>query len=128
MNPAPLLFLVDDDPAVRGALKFSLELEGFAVRAFDSGEALVGARELETPSCLLLDYRLPGIDGLSLLQQLRAKGQNCPAILITSNPPRRVRQRVRDAGATLVEKPLLGNCLTSAIRALVAAAPTASAA
>ena len=128
MNPAPMLFLVDDDPAIRASLTFSLELEGFAVRTFDSAEALIGRGEQAAPSCLLLDYRLPGLDGLSLLQQLRGKGQNCPAILITSNPPRRVRQRAREAGATLVEKPLLGNRLTAAIRALIAAAPTVSAA
>ena len=119
MTSAPMLLLVDDDPAVRASLIFSLELEGFEVEAFDSGEMLVAQEALADPACLVLDYRLPGIDGLSLLRVLRERGETCPAVIITSNPTRSVRQRTTDAGAVLVEKPLLGDCLTVAIRRLI---------
>ena len=119
MTSAPMLLLVDDDPAVRASLQFSLELEGFAVETFDSGETLVAQANLADPDCLVIDYRLPGIDGLSLLRLLRERGETCPAVIITSNPTRSVRQRTADAGAVLIEKPLLGDSLTTAIRQLI---------
>lgn len=119
MTTAPMLLVVDDDPAVLASLTFSLELEGFDVEAFDSGEALVAQGKLADPACLVIDYRLPGIDGLSLLRVLRERGETCPAVIITSNPTRSVRQRTIDAGAMLVEKPLLSDGLTVAIRRLI---------
>lgn len=119
MTPAPLLLLVDDDPAVRASLIFSLELEGFEVEAFDSGEALAAYACLADPACVVIDYRLPGIDGLSLLRVLRERGETCPAVIITSNPTRSVRQRTADADAELIEKPLLNDGLTVAIRRLI---------
>lgn len=119
MTCAPMLLLVDDDPAVRASLQFSLELEGFEIETFDSGETLMAQANLTSPACLVLDYRLPGIDGLSLLSLLRERGETCPAVIITSNPTRNVRQRTTDAGAVLIEKPLLSDCLTAAIRRLI---------
>ena len=119
MTPAPLLLLVDDDPAVLASLQFSLELEGFEVAAFGSGEMLVAQEKLAEPACLVIDYRLPGIDGLSLLSALRERGETCPAVIITSNPTRSVRQRTTDAGAVLIEKPLLSDGLSVAIRRLI---------
>lgn len=117
--PSPLLLLVDDDPAVLESLQFSLELEGFAVDAFASGEAVVARNKLARHACLVLDYRLPGIDGLSLLNLLRERGETCPAVIITSNPTRAMRQRTTDAKAVLIEKPLLSDSLTTAIRLLI---------
>ena len=117
--PSPLLLLVDDDPAVLASLQFSLELEGFAVDAFASGEAVVARNKLARHACLVLDYRLPGIDGLSLLNLLRERGETCPAVIITSNPTRAMRQRTTDASAVLIEKPLLSDSLTTAIRLLI---------
>lgn len=119
LAPSPLLLLVDDDPAVLASLQFSLELEGFAVDAFASGEAVVARNKLARHACLVLDYRLPGIDGLSLLNLLRERGETCPAVIITSNPTRAMRQRTTDASAVLIEKPLLSDSLTTAIRLLI---------
>ena len=119
MTSAPMLVLVDDDPAVRASLKFSLELEGFEVATFDSGEKLLSQAKLPNPNCLVHDYRLPGIDGLSLLSLLRERGETCPAVIITSNPTRNIRQRTTDVGAVLIEKPLLSDGLTAAIRRLI---------
>ena len=121
MSTSPLLVLVDDDPAVCASLQFSLELEGFVVKPFDSGEALMEQSDLASPSCLVLDYRLPGMDGLSLLQALRERGESCPAVIITSNPTRSIRQRTINAGAVLIEKPLLSDGLTAAIRSVIKA-------
>lgn len=116
---APLLLLVDGDPAVRASLQFSLELDGFQVVVFESGETLIETPDLARPSCLVLDYRLPGIDGLALLKTLRERGEACPAVIVTTNPTRSLRQRTSHAGAALIEKPLLNDSLTLAIRSLI---------
>ena len=119
LAPPPMLLLVDDDPAVLASLQFSLELEGFAVDAFESGETVMARIRMARHACLVLDYRLPGIDGLSLLNLLRERGETCPAVIITSNPTRTMRLRTIDAGAVLIEKPLLSDSLTTAIRHLI---------
>lgn len=112
----PRIFLVDDDPAVRASLQFALELEGFSVDAYESGEALAGRDDLPADGCLILDYRLPGMDGLTLLALLRRREVAMPAVLITSNPKAALRKRAADAGVPIVEKPLMGNALADSVR------------
>jgi len=107
----PLIVVVDDDPAVRGSLTFSLELDGFDVEAFESGEALLMHQLPDRPTCLVLDQKLPGITGLEALDELRAQRNDSPAILITSHPPRAVIEAAEKAGVPIVEKPLLGDTL-----------------
>lgn len=123
LNPTllrPIVVLVDDDAALRTALKFNLEIEGFEVQTCESGEALL-LRELPTGSaCLVLDYNLPGITGLEALTQLRDRRVDLPALIITSNPPLKVRNGILAARASLVEKPLLGDALVGSIRAALA--------
>ena len=111
------MFIVDDDAAVRAALAFTLELEGFGVECFGSGEALLQQALPATGACLLIDERLPGISGLDALLTLRARHVTLPAILMTSHPDRVLRSAARDAGVPILEKPLLGDALTLAIRA-----------
>lgn len=119
LAPLPMLLLVDNDPAVLASLQFSLELEGFAVDAFESGETVMARTKMARHACLVLDYRLPWIDGLSLLTLLRERGETCPAIIITTNPTRAMRQRTTELGAVLIEKPLLSDNLSTAIRQLI---------
>ena len=107
----PLVVVVDDDPAVRGSLTFSLELDGFDVEAFESGEALLLRQLPARPTCLVLDQKLPGISGLEALRQLRLRKVKSPAILITSHPQRSVVEAAAQAGVPIVEKPLLGDAL-----------------
>lgn len=111
MNPSidrPAVFVVDDDAAVRRALEFALDMEGFAVETYDSGEALLLRAPPTAPGCLVLDERLPGVSGLDTLHQLRARQVTLPAILVTSHPNARFREAAARAGAPIVEKPLLG--------------------
>ncbi len=117
MPSRPKILLVDDDPAVRASLAFSLELEGFLIETFDCAEELAGRSNLPDHACLVLDYRLPGMDGLALLKVLRHRGIDLPAILITSAPSRDLRSRAAEVGAEVVEKPLLCDALTAAVRA-----------
>ncbi len=116
----PSILLVDDDPAVRSSIAFALGVEGFDVAAFESAEALLADDPGAAHACLVLDHRLPGLDGLTLLAQLQARGDDAPAIIITSNVSQGLRQRVRESGAQLVEKPLLSDALAAAVRAIVA--------
>jgi len=111
-----MVVIVDDDPAVRASLQFALEVEGYTVHAFATGEELL---EAEPPlnGCLVLDFKIPGLNGLQLLDRLRARGHELPAILITSNPTPATRENAARAGVPIIEKPLLGSTLSDAIRA-----------
>ena len=108
--------VVDDDPAVLGALKFALELEEFSVAAYRSGSELLAEARLPDFGCLVIDFKLPDMDGLSLLAALRDRAVRLPAVLITSNPSASLRRRAEEVAAPIVEKPLLGNALLDAIR------------
>ena len=118
MTPVPRILLVDDDPAIRASLRFSLELEGYKVAAFAAAEDLLVSPQISGSDCLVIDFRLPGMDGLELLEVLRGRGVTQPAILITTTPSRRVRARAAALGAPLIEKPLLCDGLTAALRDL----------
>jgi two-component system, LuxR family, response regulator FixJ len=116
----PNVLVVDDDPAVCSSLKFSLELEGFAVRTFRNGPELLSAYDLPPCGCLVIDYRMPSINGIDLLRRLRQQGNAMPAILITTAPDPTVRHQAGAEGMALVEKPLLGDALVDTIRSKVA--------
>jgi FixJ family two-component response regulator len=114
--PRRLVLVVDDDPAVRNSLKFSLEVEGFTVRDYSSANELLRESEITDAGCLVIDYHLPEMNGLEMLNRLRARRVTAPAILITSHPSAFVRQRAAEAGVPIVEKPLLGDALVEGIR------------
>jgi FixJ family two-component response regulator len=123
MNPqrnvaasGPVIIVVDDDPAVRYSLKFSLEIEGFLVRLYASGSELLGERDIPRCSCLVVDQRMSGIAGLDLICKLREQAISAPAILITSHPTAELARRAARANVAIVEKPLLGNALVERIR------------
>lgn len=111
-----VIIVVDDDPAVRNSLKFSLEIEGFLVRLYASGSELLGDRDIPLCSCLVVDQRMPGIAGLDLISKLREQAISAPAILITSHPTTELSRRAAGANVPIVEKPLLGNALMERIR------------
>lgn len=117
--PRPGVILVDDDPAVAHALEFAFGLEGFDVRAYRDGESLLQAGVRPDAGCLVVDYALPGMDGLDLLERLRAADVTLPAILITTNPRAALRLRAAAAGVPIVEKPLLSDALLDSVRSAV---------
>ena len=117
-NENPVVVVVDDDPAVLGSLKFSLELEGFCVVTYRSGSELLADPAVSRSDCLVIDLKLPGMDGLDLLAALRKNNVATPAILITSHPTAAMRRRAAEEATPIVEKPLLGDALLDAIRAV----------
>ena len=118
-TPKDIVLIIDDDTAVLASLKFALEIEGFAVEAFRSAEELLDRESIPASACLVVDYWLPGIDGVELVSTLRERGVEIPAFLITTDPPPHVRQKAVEAQLVIVEKPLLGNSLAEAIRSVV---------
>lgn len=119
IRPAPMVVLLDDDAALRQALTFSLEIEGYRVKSCATGEELVEQALPDDEACLVLDYRLGGMSGLDALQSLRERGVRLPAILITSNPTPGVRSRAARLQAQVVEKPLLGDLLLGHIHRIL---------
>jgi two-component system response regulator FixJ len=115
VSPPDLIVVIDDDVAVRNSLKFSLEVEGFEVHAYAEAGTLLDEAELPRRGCLIIDYNLPGMNGLAALDTLRRRGVAMPAILITSHPSLAVRARAAAAGVAIVEKPLLGSALLDAV-------------
>lgn len=112
--------VVDDDPAIRNSLAFSLQTEGIVVLTYASGVDLLQA-PMGAAGCLVIDYKLPGMNGLDLLAELRRRHVAAPAILITTHPSTAVRERAAASGTVLVEKPLLGDALFQAIRSALVA-------
>jgi two-component system, LuxR family, response regulator FixJ len=117
---APLILLVEDDGSVRKALAFALRIEGYRLEVHESAETLLRQESLPTAACLVFDLNLPGASGLEALQVLRARGLECPALLITTQPKPLVRAQAEALGVAILEKPLLGGALPAAIRELLA--------
>lgn len=111
------VLVVDDDPAVRSSLDFCLTIDGYDVRTYASGAELLAEPNVPLAGCLIIDYLLPDMSGLDLLAELRRRKISLPAILITSNPTALLRARTAEAGAVMIEKPLLSESLFEGIRA-----------
>lgn len=114
-----VVIVIDDDVAVRNSLKFSLEIEGLAVRSYADAAEVLAADDLERCSCLVVDQNMPGMNGLELIALLRARRIAAPAILITSHPSLSLLERAQKADVPIVEKPLLGNALLDKIRDVI---------
>jgi FixJ family two-component response regulator len=110
--------VVDDDDALRNSLDDLLESMGFRVQGFASAEAFLQAQHAPETACLLLDVRLPGMDGLELQRQLVAAHRCIPIIFITAYADDAMRARTLAAGAvTVLSKPCREEDLLNAIEA-----------
>lgn len=116
MTAGPVI-VVDDDAAVRQSLKFALELEGMDVRTYESGAELLADPELPTTGCLVVDYYMPAMDGVELMDRLHGRLVYLPAILITARSTDEMLKRAARSGfRQVIEKPLEDGTLLDSIR------------
>src|SRR5215467_16263994 len=119
-SASEIVLVVDDDAAVRSALKFALEVEGFAVKLYAGSIALLAEQALPDRACLVIDYRMPGVDGLELVRRLRARQVALPAILISGRVDDQLRHRATQSGIFCVlEKPRLDIALVESLQYLL---------
>ena len=98
--------IVDDDDWVCDSLSVLLETYGFGVQAYSSGGEFLGDDRLSAAKCLIVDQHMPGLDGLSVVAELRRQGQSLPVVLITGRLDPGIAQRARELGVLAVlEKP-----------------------
>jgi FixJ family two-component response regulator len=120
MNPMserrPTIFVVDDDAGVREAVSNLLESVGFDAQTFSSTEGFRNARRPDAPSCLVLDIKLPGANGLDFQEALARAGISIPIIFITAHGDVPMTSRAMKAGAVeFLMKPFQKEDLLAAI-------------
>lgn len=102
-----LIHLVDDDAAVRRSVSFMLKTMGFRVRIYDTGDALLKSSRALENGCILLDIRMPGMDGLEVQQALQREGVGLPVVIMTGHGDIALAVEAMKAGAVdFIEKPL----------------------
>jgi two-component system, LuxR family, response regulator FixJ len=118
------VLVVDDDPGVLGSLRFLLETEGFDVRTFRSGAALLRSSETAGCDCFVIDYKLEDMNGLDLASQLRERRIEAPIIMITGYPDKEVMAKAATVGAReVLLKPHLEDSLAAHVRSAVRERP-----
>jgi len=112
--------LVEDEETVRDALCLLLAAHGIDAVGHASPASMLASRDSKTYACLILDMHLPGMTGLEVLEVLRRRGIETPAILITGRPAPDIIRRAAVANvAAFLLKPIEESVLLQAIRAAV---------
>ena len=135
MSSPNIVYVIDDDSALRDSISFLLASAGLSVQLFDSAEAfLAAAPSALSGGCILTDIRMQGLDGIELLRRLREAGHKIPVIVMTGHGDVPLAVKAMKLGATdFVEKPFDGDVLVKVVRsaflpeALAAAADAQSA-
>jgi len=108
-TPPALVYIVEDNPEHRTLLHDLVEPQGFRVRDFVSGEELLAVYDRLSPGIVILDLRLPGVGGASLMETLVDRGCWWPIIILTGHPNAEEVDRTRKAGALqILRKPIKG--------------------
>jgi CheY-like chemotaxis protein len=110
--------VVDDDESVRDATNTLLRSVGYLVQTFASAESFLASGALRETQCLILDVRMPGIDGLELQRRLNAEDFRVPIIFISAHNDNPLRRQVIEAGAVdLLNKPFAASTLLATLEA-----------
>lgn len=121
LNPEPTVHVVDDNAAVRDAVRWLVEQVGLRVRTYASGNEFLDAWQPELAGCLVLDIRMPGLSGLDVQQRLVEIGADLPIIVITGHGDVPVAVRAMKAGAfEFLQKPFGDQALLDSIHAALA--------
>jgi two-component system, LuxR family, response regulator FixJ len=123
----PTICVVDDDAGVLGSLRFLLETDGFTVRTFRSGAAVLNTALSTGVDCFVVDYKMPDMNGIDLAIRLRGLNITAPVILITGYPDDNISARAAAAGVNhVLHKPLWDDSLVKRIRDAIEDAQSAA--
>src|SRR5215813_10914993 len=116
MAKIPVISIVDDDTSVRESLQSLIRSVGFAAEVFASAEEFLNSDHPRNTDCLILDIRMPGMNGLELQRQLVASGGEIPVIFITAHGDQETRsQALKDGAVEYLLKPFSEERLLNAI-------------
>lgn len=117
MGDASVIAVVDDDESVRMAVASLLRSVGFVVLLFASAEEFLKGKDVRSIACLILDLRMPGMDGLQLQRHLHANAWRVPTIFLTAHADDRGRAQALTGGAlAFLPKPFDADVLLSAVK------------
>jgi two-component system response regulator FixJ len=106
------IFVIEDDGEVRSSTRLFLEALGYEVQEFASAEALLADGNTALADCLVMDYQLPGLSGIDLLEALRARGCAAPAIFVSGNGFHLQSRAARLGVVAVLRKPLAADALS----------------
>jgi two-component system response regulator FixJ len=116
-EPEPIVFVVDDDRAMRDSLRWLLESIGLSVRTYATAADFLGDHDPAQPGCLVLDVRMPGMSGLDVQTELAKRGSELPTIVVTGHAEVAMAVRAVKAGALdFIEKPFSDQLLLDRVR------------
>src|SRR5262245_59010757 len=106
MTDKAVIHVIDDDAAMRDSLAFLLDVNGFRARTYESANAFLKDAAIAAPGCVVSDIRMPGLNGIELVREIKRKGIACPVILITGHGDVALAVEAMKAGAVdFIEKP-----------------------
>jgi FixJ family two-component response regulator len=112
-----IVYIVDDDAAVRDALTLMIKQEGIAVKAFASAKAFLAACRTDTSGCVIIDVQMPGMDGMHLQTVLLDRGMLLPIVFLTGHGDIPMSVRAIKAGAVdFLTKPVTRERLMVSVR------------
>jgi FixJ family two-component response regulator len=116
MAEIPLITIIDNDDAVRASLQRLISSAGFRVEVFASAEAFLYASQLQGTDCLIVDVRMPGMNGLELQRQLTTANCSILLIFITAHGDEETRAQALSTGAVaFLDKPFRDEVLLNAV-------------
>ena len=111
-----LIFVVDDDDAVRASLQALLETEGYRTIQFESGIAFLDSLDSGPGACVLLDVKMPGLDGLEVQRRINDRGVRLPVVIVTGHGDIAMAvQAMRAGAADFLEKPVSRDRLLASV-------------
>lgn len=118
MQPEPVVFVIDDDDAVRESIAFLLKTAGISIRAFESAKAFLEVMPEINSGCIVTDVRMPDVSGIDLLRAVRERKPDLPVIVITGHGDVPLAVEAMKLGAKdFLEKPFDDDLLIASVRA-----------
>ncbi len=121
MDAEPIVYVVDDDPAVRKSLEYLIRSQGHRIETYTGAQEFLDCLDPGQPGCILLDIRMPGMSGLELQDRLKERGIRLPVILMTAygEVPLAING-MKQGALDFIEKPLRRGALLSRIEEALA--------